>query len=83
MSEAGLKGGAAGTALNEVLRNLSAPTKAASDALDELNIALYDTATGASRDMIDIMGDLEAKLNEMSDAQRNAALSTIFDTVAF
>jgi len=81
MSEAGLKGGAAGTSLNAILRNLSTPTAKASGALKELGVDLYD-AEGASRNMFDIMGDLQNRLSDFSDEERNNTLSDIFDTVA-
>ena len=81
MSEAGLKGGAAGTALNGVLRNLMTPTKAAAEELENLGIALYDSA-GNSRDMFEIMSDLEAATINMTDEQRNRTNSIIFDGVS-
>jgi len=80
-SNAGLKGGAAGTSLNAVIRNLSTPTSKASDALKELNVALYD-GTGASRDMFDIMADLESSLGGLTDEQKNHYQNVIFDSVA-
>jgi len=81
MSEAGLKGGAAGTSLNAILRNLSTPTAKAAGTLKELGVELYD-AEGASRDMFDVMGDLQNCLSDFSDEERNNTLSDIFDTVA-
>ncbi|MCL2517923.1 MAG: phage tail tape measure protein, partial [Oscillospiraceae bacterium] len=80
-SNAGLKGGAAGTSLNSILKNLSTPTQKAADELDALGVALYDS-TGASRDMMDIMRDLETALSGMTDEQRNASEAVIFDSVA-
>jgi hypothetical protein len=80
LSEAGLKGGAAGTSLNGILRNLSTPTDKAAAALAELNIELYDQH-GASRDMLLIMSDLQGALGDMTDEQRNHYQSVIFDTV--
>ena len=80
-SNAGLKGGAAGTALNAVIRNLSTPTKKAAEELEALGISLYD-AEGKSRDMYEIMYDLEGALSDMTDAQANQTQSIIFDSVA-
>jgi TP901 family phage tail tape measure protein len=80
-SNAGLKGGAAGTSLNAVIRNLSTPTDKAAAALKALNVALYDEA-GVSRNMFDIMADLEGSLGELSDEERNYYQNVIFDTVA-
>jgi len=80
-SNAGLKGGAAGTSLNAVLRNLATPTSKAADELERLGIKLYDS-NGQSREMFDIMGDLETVLGTMTDEQRNRSEAIIFDTVA-
>jgi len=80
-SNAGLKGGSAGTSLNAILRNLSTPTDKAATAFDNLNISLYDSE-GASRDMFDIMSDLEVALSGMSDELRNQYEAAIFDSVA-
>lgn len=80
-SNAGLKGGAAGTALNGVIKNLSTPTEKASEALNDLGVALYDNE-GASRNMFDIMQELEGSLSNLSDEQRNRYESVIFDSVA-
>ncbi|MCL2816383.1 MAG: phage tail tape measure protein, partial [Oscillospiraceae bacterium] len=80
-ANAGLKGGAAGTSLNAVLRNLSTPTDKAAGALDDLNVALYD-AEGATRDVFDVMSDLESALSGLTDEEKNQYESVIFDTVA-
>ena len=81
MSEAGLKGGAAGTSLNAVLRNLSTPTEKAAEALESLNVKLYDNK-GASRDMFDIMNDLQESFTGLTDEERKHYENVIFDTVA-
>ena len=80
-SNAGLKGGAAGTSLNRILADLSAPTDKAANALNDLGIALYDTEDN-SRGMFDILRDLEIALSDMDDQSRNAAESAIFNSVA-
>lgn len=80
-SNAGLKGGSAGTALNAVLRNLRTPTDKAAEALEELGIALYDS-TGNSRDMFDIMRDLEQATGDLTNEQKARYESVIFDSVA-
>jgi TP901 family phage tail tape measure protein len=81
MSEAGLKGGTAGTSLNTMLRNLSAPTDTAAKALERLNVELYD-GEGNSRDMLVVMQELQTELSNLSDEERNFEQSKIFDTVA-
>jgi len=80
-SNAGLKGGAAGTALNRMLQDLASPTSKAKEALDELSVSLYDNE-GASRNMFDIMQDLQHALSNLSDEERNAAEDAIFNTVS-
>ncbi|MCL2517605.1 MAG: phage tail tape measure protein [Oscillospiraceae bacterium] len=80
-SEANVKGGKAGTYLNGVISDLSTPTKAAKEELDKLGIALYDSE-GASRDMFDIMYDLQLVLGDMTDEQRNNTEAVIFSDVA-
>ena len=81
MSEAGLKGGAAGTALNAILKNLSTPTDKAADSLHELNVELYDN-NGKSRDMLVVMQELEDALSGLDDETRKRHESIIFDSVA-
>ena len=81
LANAGLKGGAAGTSLAGVFRNLSAPTEKAKGELENLGVALYDD-NKASRNMIDIMKELEEVFSEMTDEQRAYSESVIFDTVS-
>ena len=79
LANAGMKGGAAGTSLAGVLRNLSTPTAKASEELANLGIALYDN-DGASRNMMDIMQELQDVLSEMTDEQKAHSEAVIFDT---
>ena len=79
-SNAGLRGGAAGTALNGVLRNLSTPTDKAAAALDQLNVKLFEG--GQRREMFDIMTDLQKALSAATDEERAFAQAAIFDTVS-
>ena len=81
LSNAGLKGGSAGTSLNAIFRNLSTPTDKAAAVLSELGVSLYEI-DGSNRNMIDIMSGLENSLSGMSDEASNAAKSAIFDEVA-
>jgi TP901 family phage tail tape measure protein len=81
MSEAGLKGGSAGTSLNAIFRNLTTPVGKAIDSIEELDIALYD-ANGSSRDMLEIMKDLEVTFANLTDEERNLHQAQIFDSVA-
>lgn len=80
-SEHGLKGGRAGTALNAVLSDLQTPSQQAASEFERLGIALFDSE-GASRDVFDVMGELETALSGMTDEQRAATESTLFGQVA-
>ena len=81
-ADAGLKGGQAGTALNGVLRNLTTPTEEAAFALSQMGVELYDISTGSARDMVDIMDDVVKSLDQMTDQQRAATESVLFDNVS-
>lgn len=81
LSNAGMKGGEAGTTLNTMFDNLTSPTDAAAKSIKALGLSLYDTE-GQSRDMFDIISDLEKSLKDMNDESRNNYLSNIFDDVA-
>jgi TP901 family phage tail tape measure protein len=76
-----IKGGAAGTALAGVIKNLSTPTNKAIEEFENLGIALYDSE-GAQRNIMDVMQELEGVLSTMTDEQRKHSESVIFDTVS-
>lgn len=75
-ADQGLKGMAAGEALNIVLRDLQKSALKQPAAFREAGIAVFDSA-GEMRNMGDIVGQLEKHLMKMSDAQRRAALMTL------
>ncbi|KYC71633.1 phage tail tape measure protein [Heyndrickxia coagulans] len=84
----GLKGQDAGTSLKTMLLNLQPSTKAASETMEKLGLltkdgssAFYD-ANGSIKSMSDIAGLLHDKLSGLTDAQRQAALQTMFGTDA-
>jgi len=80
-ANAGLLGSDAGTSMKTMFLALASPSKQAQKALDEYNITAYD-AKGQFKGVADLAGQLHDKLGPLSDAQRNAALSTIFGTDA-
>ncbi|MDI3194811.1 phage tail tape measure protein [Pseudarthrobacter sp. AL07] len=80
-ANAGLLGSDAGTSMKTMFLALASPSKAAQKALDEYNISAYD-AKGNFKGVADLAGQLHDKLGPLSDAQRSAALSTIFGTDA-
>ncbi len=73
----GIAGSDAGTSLKTMMMRLAAPTKEAAGVMSELGLNMYD-AQGAMAPFADIVAQLEGATNGMTDAQRNAALSTIF-----
>jgi TP901 family phage tail tape measure protein len=80
-SKAGLNGSDAGTSFKTMLLSLASPSKQAQKYLDEYNITAYDSQ-GAFVGITNLADQLHDKLGKVSDAQRNAALSTIFGTDA-
>lgn len=74
---AGLLGSDAGTSLKTMLQRLSAPTGEAKDLMESLGISAYDAA-GEFVGMEAFAGQLTRALGDMTPAQRNAALATMF-----
>lgn len=79
LADNGIKGAEGGTALRNVLKNLTAPTDEASTALKKYNINVYDTA-GNIRPLNETFQDLQKSLNGLSDQKRNNVLNKIFDS---
>jgi TP901 family phage tail tape measure protein len=73
----GIAGSDAGTSLKTMMMWLAAPTDEAAAQIASLGLSVYD-AQGAMLPFGEIVGSLESATQGMSDAQRNAALSTIF-----
>lgn len=78
---AGIKGSDAGTSLKTMLTRLIPTTDAASGAMADLGLKFTD-ASGNMLPISNIADQLKAKLSGLSDAQRTAALSTIFGSDA-
>lgn len=68
----------AGTTLRGALVRLQKPTAQANRLLDKLGVSIQDKNTGAMRDLIDIMGDVNKALNGVSKTTKAAALATLF-----
>ena len=81
LGNAGLKGSDAGTSLKTMLLSLAAPTAKAKGVLADMGVAVYD-ASGNMRGFETIIADLSVATAGMTDAQRNAALSTVFGSDA-
>lgn len=77
MANQGLKGSSAGTALNAMFRDLQGSAEDGAVAIGDTSVAVYD-AEGNMRAMTDIISDVESATADMTDEQRNAALSAIF-----
>lgn len=77
MSDAGIKGGMAGTALRGALIRLTKPAKQAKDAMKEIGFTAY-TTEGKMKSLSVITAELEEKTKGYSDEQRNAYISAIF-----
>lgn len=88
MGNAGIKGSDAGTSLKTMLMNLQPQTDKQKDLMKELGLitkdgtnAFYDQA-GKLKPLKDIQGTLSDALKGMSQAQKQAALETIFGSDA-
>ncbi|MEK5168786.1 phage tail tape measure protein [Staphylococcus sp. FSL K6-0223] len=77
MSNAGIKGEKAGTALRTMFTNLAKPTKAMKDKMEELGISITDS-NGKMLPMRDVMGQLRNKFKGLSKDQQASAAATIF-----
>jgi TP901 family phage tail tape measure protein len=77
LTNVGLTGSDAGTALKNALMRLMNPTKKAAALMASLGFSAYD-ATGKMKPMPVLIADINRALAGMTDKQRNAALGTIF-----
>ncbi len=77
MANQGIVGSQAGTALAAVLSDLTANAEDGRVSFGDFSVDLYD-AQGNMRPFGDILRDIEGGLDGMSTAQRNAALSSVF-----
>lgn len=77
MANAGIAGSDAGTSLKTMLMRLAAPTDEAAAAMAGLGVNIYNL-DGSMRPFQDVVGDLGAATASLTDAQRNAAFTTIF-----
>lgn len=76
LGDAGIQGSMGGTALRAILGRLSAPPKAAADALDKLGISAKD-ASGNMRDVPTVLAEIYEKTKGMGDADRAGLLKGI------
>lgn len=81
MANAGIQGSDAGTSLKQMMLSLMAPTDDAASVMNQYGIHVRD-AEGHMKSMVDLVTEFSGKLGGLSDAQRDAALKTIFGTDA-
>jgi len=79
LSTRGIRGAEAGTALKSMLTNLQRQTPKVQDAMAEYGISLYD-AEGNMFDMVEILGQFEVAMKDMTEAERNAFAQTVAGT---
>ena len=77
MSNAGIKGEKAGTALRTMMTNLAKPTKAMQGAMDELGVSITDQ-DGNMKSLDEIMGDLRGSFDGLTEDQQASYAATIF-----
>lgn len=78
LADNGVKGAEGGTKLRNVILSLQSPTNAAAKQLKSLGVNVYD-AYGKMRPMNEVLGDLDASMGSLTDAQKQNALSAIFN----
>jgi TP901 family phage tail tape measure protein len=76
-ASAGLIGSDAGTSLKTMLMMLANPSKEASTLMEDLGINAYDAA-GNFVGLTDLAGQLKSQMQGLTQAERDAALATIF-----
>lgn len=76
LANSGIKGSEAGTALNAVMTNLTAPTGRAKQALEELSFSAFDSE-GNFKGLENVLFDLKDKLAGMTEEQKNTYLAMI------
>lgn len=77
LSNQGLKGSEAGTALAAVMRDMTSKMQDGKIAIGDTSVAVMD-ASGNYRDMVDIVADVEAATNGMGAADKASALQATF-----
>ena len=74
----GIKGGEAGTLLNNMFNDLQSSAEGGGIAIGDTSVAIYD-AEGNMRDMADIIADIEKATEGMTQEQKNAELQNYFN----
>ena len=77
MANSGIKGSQAGTALKTAIANMAAPTKAMAAQMAALGIEITNS-DGSSKSLMEVMQNLRASFDGLSESEQAAAASTIF-----
>lgn len=77
LTNVGLTGSDAGTALKNAMMRLMNPTEKAAGLMKDLGFSAYD-ANGNMKPLEDIIGELNIAMTGMTSEERDAALGTIF-----
>lgn len=77
LSNMGFEASRAGTALNQAMKSIIDPSQQARNLMTDLGVSFYDQE-GNVKPMIDIIGNLNSTLGELSQQQKLEAISTIF-----
>lgn len=80
-ADSGVKGSMAGTTFNAILRDMKSKAEDGAIAIGDMSIAIYN-ADGTMRDLGSIMADVEQATQNMTTAQRDAALGAVFGSEA-
>tara|TARA_R110001583_G_scaffold193866_5_gene363509 strand:+ start:64210 stop:66792 length:2583 start_codon:yes stop_codon:yes gene_type:complete len=76
LGNVGIQGSQAGTALRSLFSRMASPPTEAQKALDKLGVSTK-TATGDTRDMVDILAEVATKTEKMGSGDRLAAFTAI------
>lgn len=80
LADNGIKGSEGGTALRNILLNLTPQSKEAAEAFEQLGFNAYD-ADGNMRPLQDIFADLNNAMADMTTEEKTNVLSNIFNKV--
>ena len=78
LADNGIKGSEGGTHLRNILLAMNPTTEAAAKAWEMLGVATYD-AYGNLRTMPDVMTDLAAAMDGMTDEEKNRTIASMFN----
>lgn len=77
LSNAGIKGGQAGTVLRGSLSRLVKPSKEAADMMEQMSFSAYDSQ-GNMKSLDSIINDLKTGMSGMTEQQKQNTIATLF-----